>query len=99
MPHFFLYDGTLGTRGCSSMRRFIHLDRRACSTRPLHNMPDKVAQDHFPRWVMADGSGGSADVGGSLCRSKDSFSLAHRIKTRVEIQQIKCRNVQHPLIL
>lgn len=65
----------------------------------LHNVPDKVAQDHFPRWVMADGSGGSADVGGSLCRSKESFSLAHRIKTQVEIQQIKCRNVQHPLIL
>lgn len=29
----------------------------------LHDKPDKMVHDHFPRWVIADGSGGSADLG------------------------------------
>lgn len=29
----------------------------------LHNKPGKTAHDHFPCWVMAGGSGSSADLG------------------------------------
>lgn len=48
-------------------------------------------------WLMAQV--GLLMLGAVSAESKASFSLAHGIKTRVEIQQIKCRNVQHPLIL
>lgn len=67
----------------------------------LHDVPDKVAQDHFPRWAMADGSGGSADVGGSLCRKQGKLQPGPRDQNsggNSADQMQKCTASSHPEI-
>lgn len=62
MPHFFLYDGTLGTRGCSSMQRFIHLGRRDCSARPLR-ISRKTEEERKVIWERSENQEGKFSLG------------------------------------
>lgn len=67
----------------------------------LHDKPDKMMHDHFPCCVIADGSGGSADLGQvSLWKVKiQPDPKDQNPAVWMEIQPIKWRNLQHHFIL